>query len=188
MILGDKMVTVDDIKTSLDTNTNLNAGIKENIFELVLVFQKNFPEVSLENLNNRLKTLDIKKINNFINHDVSMYDFRKNVLYFNAKEIENGYDMKHVLMFELLNIITATSYQLGFNVENKFEALNVGYTEMLANYLVGNDKDKFIYPEEAVETNLISIILGEEVLRKAYFTNDGSLIIKTFLEKGFKYE
>ncbi len=46
MILGDKMVTVDDIKTSLDTNTNLNAGIKENIFELVLVFQKNFPEVS----------------------------------------------------------------------------------------------------------------------------------------------
>lgn len=181
------MITVDDIKTSLDSNIDLNQGIKENILELVLIFVKSFPEVSLENLNNRLKTLQIKKLSKFINHDVSMYDFRQNILYFNAKEMEK-YDMKHVLMFELLNIITSTSYQLGFNVENRFEALNIGYTEMLANYLVGNSGDNFIYPEEAVATNLISIIIGDDTLKKAYFNNDGRLLISTFLEKGFKYE
>ena len=43
-------------------------------------------------------------------------------------------------MREILNIITAKDNYTGFNQDNIFEALNVGYTEMLANFLVGNDR------------------------------------------------
>lgn len=178
------MKIMESIENTLTENNNLTSEVKQNLLELTGIFHKQYPEVSLENLNERLKTLKIKRISKFLNRDISMYDFRTNTLYFNKSEMEKPYDMKHVLMFELLNIITATNYHTGFNLDNKFEALNIGYTEMLANLLVGNDSDIWIYADEAIEANLISIIVGVENLEKAYFNNDAKLLIKSFMEIG----
>lgn len=38
MVVGDNMVTIDDVKNSLNENKNITKEIKANIFELVLVF------------------------------------------------------------------------------------------------------------------------------------------------------
>lgn len=179
------MITVDEVKDSLNQNQNLTKEIKANIFELILIFNQKYPEVSLERFNTRVKSLNIVKGSKFVNPRVSEYNLRENTIYLNVSEIEKGYDMKHILMFELLNVITCCDSFTGFNIENRFRALNVGYTEMIANYLVGNSGELLIYPEQAVEANLISILIGNESISKAYFENDINSLIAGFMKVGF---
>ena len=58
------MVTVDDVKNSLNENKNITKEIKANIFELVLVFNNKYPNVSLDRLNKKLKTIKVHIKNN----------------------------------------------------------------------------------------------------------------------------
>lgn len=178
------MTDLDTIRNTLNINNNLSQEIKDNIFELIVLFNKNFNSIALDNLNERLKTLKIERINSFLSKRVSKYDKHKNTIYFNDKELNKNYDVKHILMFELINIIATNNEISGFNFDNKFTALNIGYTEMLANYLVGNDCEEMLYPQEALMTNLLSIIVGEEVLEKAYFQNDYKLLLDTVKKVG----
>ena len=127
------MTDLDTIKNTLDTNTYLSQEMKDNIFELVVLFNKNFNQIALNNFNERLKTLKIEKISSFLSKRVSRYDIHKNTIYFNDKELKKDYDVRHILMLELINIISSNNEFSGFNYEDKFEALNIGYTEMLAN-------------------------------------------------------
>lgn len=184
MNLGDSMANLDSIKVILDNNGNINREVKDNLFELIVIFNNKFPEVSLDNLEKHLKTLKIKKTNKFLNQDISMYDYKNNILYFNKDRMNEEYDYKHVLMFELINIISSNSYQTGFNTDGKFEALNTGYTEILANYLVGNDGEKLIYPNEAIYANMIGIIAGEDKLFESYFNNDAKILLNALVEAG----
>lgn len=178
------MDIVDAIARTLDMNGNLSTEFKSDIFELIKIFHNKFPEVDLTNLKNRLATLEVKKIGKFLCNDASMYDNSKNILYFNSEKLDSECDGKHVLMFELLNIITSTDTQKGFERDGRFEALNIGFTEILANHLVGNESDVPLHEEQALETNLISIIIGVDVMKQAYFTNDTDLLIKSIQSTG----
>ena len=184
MNIGDSMANLYDVKSSLHNNSNLDAEVRDNIFELVMIFNNKFPEVSLDRFNEHAKTLKIKKTNKFLNSDISMYDYRHNILYFNKSRMTDEYDFRHILMYELLNIASSTDTKRGFIQDGRFEALNVGFTEIMANYLVGNEGNKALFQQQAIETNLISIIIGSEVLKKAYFTNDTELLIKGFEDAG----
>ena len=59
MILGDCMDILDSIQASLQNNKNLAKEVSDGIFELIVIFHKNFPTIKLENLNERLKTVQI---------------------------------------------------------------------------------------------------------------------------------
>ena len=178
------MDMLDNNKLSLDNNENLSEDVRNNIFELVILFNQKFPTVKLDNLNERLKTIKIQKTSKFINKDVSMYDFRNNIIYFNLSEVKKGYDMKHVLMYELINVISSTHYQMGFNANNQFEALNTGYTEILANYVTPNESEKMLYPKEAIEANLIATMIGSDSLFNSYFNNDARMLVNCFVHAG----
>ena len=115
------MTDLDTIKNTLDTNTYLSQEMKDNIFELVVLFNKNFNQIALNNLNERLKTLKIEKISSFLSKRVSRYDIHKNTIYFNDKELKKDYDVRHILMLELINIISSNNEFSGFNYEDKFE-------------------------------------------------------------------
>ena len=174
------------IRKALDMNGNLSKGIKDNIYELVTIFHTKMPDVDLVNLKNRLSTIQFKKISRFLSNDVSMYSNVDNILYFNSEKLDGEYDAKHVLMFEILMVSASTDYKKGFAQDGRFEALNVGFTEILTNYLVGNEGDKQLYPEQAIETNLLSVMVGADVMKKAYFTNDTNLLIKGFADAGVR--
>ena len=180
--LGDTML--EDIRLSLDNNLNLTREVKARLFELIVIFNNKFPSVDLSNLNKRIKTLKIEKNYNFLNKDISMYDFRTNILYLNTKEMEKQYDIRHVLMFELLNIITSNNFSMGFNTDGRLEALNVGYTEVLANYLVGNNGEVQIFPEEATMANIITTVVGFDNMFNAYVNNDSRILLKKLVEAG----
>ena len=64
---------------------------------------------------------------------------------------------------------------IGFNKDNAYEALNIGYTERLTNFLVGNETDSE-YEDEIVASNILERIIGEDKMFNAYFSNDASLI------------
>lgn len=178
------MDILESIKASLDENVNLSSEVKDNIFELVNILHTKLPDVDLSNLKDRLNTLQVKKLNRFISNDVSRYSHVENILYLNNERLTDDYDGKHILMFELLNILTTKDGKRGFIEDGRFEALNVGFTEILTNYLVGNEGVISLYQEQAIETNLISIIIGSDVLKEAYFKNDTAILIKGFKDAG----
>ncbi len=165
---------LNEIKNSLNSNPNLTIDIKDCLMELTYLFNSKFPNVKLENLNERLKTLNIIRGSKFLIKKSSYYNPVTNELLVNVVKIENN-DCKHILMRELLNIITAKDNYTGFNKDNAYEALNIGYTERLANFLVGNDTESE-YEDEIVASNLLEKIIGEDKMFNAYFTNDASLI------------
>lgn len=178
------MTDLDVIKNTLDKNKNLSSEVKDNLFELIVVFNKEFSDIKLDNLNDKLKDLKISKISSLLTKKVSKYDYKKNIIYFNEKELEKDYDARHLLMFDLLQIISSKENYNGFNAEGKFEALNLGYTEMMANYLVGNSCEKMLYPHESVMIGLLGCIVDEKVLRISYFNNDHKLLIDTIKNIG----
>lgn len=178
------MDILESIKASLDENVNLSSEVKDNIFELVNILHTKLPDVDLSNFVEPLKTLQVKKLNKFISSEVSRYSHVENILYLNSEKLTDDYDGKHILMFELLNILTTKDGKRGFIEDGRFEALNVGFTEILANFLVGNECERSLYQEQAIETNLISIIIGSDVLKEAYFKNDTAILIKGFKDAG----
>ena len=60
------MTDLDVIKNALDTNEYLTEEMKDDLFELTVVFNKQFPEVALDKLSEKLKNLKIEKILNMI--------------------------------------------------------------------------------------------------------------------------
>lgn len=181
------MDIMDTIRETLNNNKNLSKEVSDGMFELIVIFNNNFPNINLENLNKRLKTLKIEKTSKFEKSHISNYSFKKNILYFNSDEIKKEYDVKHIMMYEILNIITATDKQTGFNTDNRLVALNAGFTEILANFLVGNNKDLLLYPDETVMTNLITTIVGFENMLYAYFNNDSKFLLNKLMEAGVKF-
>lgn len=164
---------LNEIKNSLNSNPNLT-DIQDCLMELIYLFNSKFPTINLSNLNERLKTLKIIKGSKYLVKNSSHYNPVNNELLINLSKI-NDNDCKHILMRELLNIITARDNFSGFNVDNNYEALNIGYTERLTNFLVGNESESE-YEDEIVASNLLERIIGEDKMFNAYFNNDASLI------------
>ena len=59
------MTDLDTIKNSIDINSYLSDDVKANLFELIVLFNKNFKEVALDNLNKRIKDLKIERISSY---------------------------------------------------------------------------------------------------------------------------
>ena len=169
---------LNEIKNSLNSNPNLTDDIKDCLMELVSLFNSKFPMVNLANLNERLKTLKIIRGSRFLIKKSSYYDPIDNEILINLVKIDDSIDCKHVFMRELLNMITAKDNFTGFNKDNAYEALNIGYTEILANYLVGNENESE-YEDEIVATNMIAEVIGNDTLFNAYFNNDETLIMNS---------
>ena len=174
--IGENMVSLEQIKISLENNQYLTDDIKDNLFELTQIFNKTFNNVDLSNLNERFKTLKVIRGSKFLIRNSSFYNPIDNELLISLSKIDDDMDCKHILMRELLNIITAKDNYTGFNINNEYEALNIGYTEILTNLLVGNEgKDEF--ENEIIAANLLTNIIGEDNMYNAYFNNDISKII-----------
>lgn len=174
------MNTLDEIKVSLSNNPNLNDDIRNKIFELVIVYNKKLPEVNLSKLNEKLKTVSFGKIGKFERKGTYFYDvFNNKILFSNA--IEGPYDIDHLLMKAILQMSTSTNTFTGFHSDERLRALNLAYTEILANYIIGNEGESDL-EEEMLIANLISHIVGKDTMFNSYFSNNGLPIIKGMLE------
>lgn len=169
------------IRKALESNKNLTSEVKEHIVKLVEIFMKNFPDIDLSNLCDRLKTLNIKRESKYLVKLPCEYNIYKNEILINKGAFEES-DANHWIMRCLLQMITATKHSFGFdNKENTLIALNEGYTEVLTNFLVG-DIEANCYTDDIIITNLISKVIGNEILFEAYFKNDTDSVLKAMIE------
>lgn len=165
------------IKESLNSNLYLTDDIKENLYELVEIFNNQFPEVDLTNLEEKLKTLQIEKGSKFLVRGLSQYKPLENKILIALSQLDDDADCKHILMRELLNVMTSKDNFTGFNVDNKYVGLNVGYTELLTNLLVGNESVNE-YENEVIAADLMLSLIDEQIVFNAYFKNDINLILE----------
>lgn len=170
------MVGLDEIKNSLDSNPYMTNDIKDSFMELIVLFNSKFQDVDLATLNERIKTLKVIRGSKFLIRNTSCYDPVRNEILISLTKLTDEVDCKHILMRELLNVITAKDNYTGFNKDKAFEALNIGYTEILTNYLVGNLCESE-YEDEIIATNMIAEVIGKDTLYKAYFSNDASILM-----------
>ncbi len=127
---------------AISCNESLSEALKENFKQLITVFHQSFNEVDLSNFNERIKRLRIKKGSKYITKDSCEYNPKENVIYLNEARLQNS-DAKHELMFAILTIISAKDNYYGFDTDGKLKALNVGVTEMITNFLVGNECEDY---------------------------------------------
>lgn len=175
------MDILDQIKSNLDSNQSLQPNIKEEMLQLIKIFRETFPDVSLETLNNKIKDVKVGKITLYERKGPVVYDVVNNEILFSKKSLEEDYDAKHLMMKGIIGMISACDNYYGFNKNNSLYALTVGFTEMLANTLVGNE-GICDFEEELLATNLISKIIGRDIMFDAYFNNDAETIFKKLLE------
>ncbi len=174
------MNSLEEIKMSLRSNPNLTDEIRNKLFELILIFNRKLPNINLSKLNDKLKTVKFEKISKFERSNIYRYDVFKNVILL-SNDLEGNYDINHVLTKALLEMSTSTDTFTGFNSDERLLALNLAYTEILANYLVGNEGDSDL-EEEVLVANLLSHIVGKDTMFNSYFMNDGRPIIQAMQE------
>ncbi len=167
---------LENVFKAIEDNNQLDAAFKEDIKALIIIFNKFFPDISLDNFQERIKSLRVERTNKLVSKRVYNYNPVANILSFSLASIQGDYDAKHVLMSSLLCVITAHDNTYGFDKDNKLVSLNVGYTEILSNFLVGNESDIVMFEDEIIETNLISEIIGRDILFEAYFSNNPKLV------------
>lgn len=170
------MSFLEEIRMSLKSNPNLTDDIRNKIFELIIVFNRKMPDINLSRLNEKLKTVKLGKLSKFERKGTYYYDVFKNEILF-SKELEGNYDIDHLLTKAILQMSTSTETFTGFNSDDRLRALNLAYTEILANYIIGNEGDSDL-EEEMLVTNLLSHIVGKDTMFNSYFTNNGEPIIK----------
>lgn len=175
------MDMLDQVKSNLDSNQSLTPEVKEQLLELIVLFHQEFPNVSLETLSNRIKDVKVGKITIYERKGPIVYDAVKNEILLSKKGLSDEYDVRHLMMKGLLGLITACDNYFGFNKNNSLYALNLGFTEMLANTLVGNE-GICDFEEEVLATNLICKIIGRDIMIDAYFNNDAEMVYKKLLE------
>ena len=175
---------IENVKGILMGNKNLSDEIKENILSLVEIFVNAFPEVSLDNLNKNLKGLKIDKVSKYVTDSYSYYNGQSNTLHVNYSKISDNDDVRHIMMHELLNIITYNGSYSGFNQNNFFRALNIGFTEILTNNLVGNEGENSYFEDEVIATNLLASIVGFDILKECYFSNDAKKVMDSLINVG----
>lgn len=167
---------LDAIKSSIDSNSSLDKMIKDKLFELILIFNKKMPEVNLERFNRLVKTVKLGRISKYENLGTSIYDVKNNEILFSPDKLQLDYDLDNLFMRSVLGMITSTGAYSGFASDPDLNALNSAYEEILANYLVGNGEISD-QEEEMIITNIIGNIIGNDTLYKAYFTNNGQVIL-----------
>lgn len=170
------MSSLEEIRLSLTSNLNLTDELRDKLFNLVVSFNKKMPEVNLSKLNDRLKTVKIGKISKFERKGTYYYDVFKNEILF-SNNLEGNYDINHLLIKAILEMSTSTDTYTGFNSDERLRALNLAYTEILANYIIGNEGDSDL-EEEMLVANLLSHIVGKDTMYNSYFTNNGEPIIR----------
>lgn len=174
---------IEEIKVILDSNQNITDEVKNDLLELIQIFNDTFKDINLDNLKERLKTLKIKRESMYLAKLPCEYKPFNNEIVINVPRFEDC-EAKHWLMHSLLGVITGKDNYYGFNnSDDSLFALNEGFTEIITNNLVG-DVDNNFFTYEIVMTNLIGKVIGEDLLFETYFGNDSERILKAMINAG----
>ena len=174
------MISLEETLRAIDSNVEI-ALIKEQIKNLVTIFNTKHPNVDLSNFAKRIMDLKITQANKLVSNKPVHYNLNTNTL---SLDIDEKDDAKNLIMHGLINIITSNDFQTGFDYNDRFTALNEGYTQMITNMLVGNDSDINYFEEEMISTNLVCHMVDVSILEEAFFNNDSKKLASILMNQG----
>lgn len=177
------IVMLESTLKAVDENKNITDEVKQDIKRLINRFVKIFPNISLENLKERIGDVRVEKTKKLVSKKSYEYKPKENVLCFRIEALQNNYNAEHLMMSGLLCMMTAHDNTYGFATQDhQFISLNVGFTEMLSNFLVGNVGEDPLYEDELIATNILAELIGIENFLEAYFQNNAKLIAEKIVE------
>lgn len=172
------------VEDALSKNAILDESLKNNILELVAIFSKTFPEISLNHLCDNLKNLKIERVSKFVSPMPVDYNAKLNKLTINESELEKVEDSRNLMMNIVIRLIATNNGIMGFDTDGSFLALNLGYIASISNMLVGNEAEYDIFADEIIATNIFGKLIGDDILAEAFFNNNPSLILDQAVNKG----
>lgn len=126
------MTQIDEIVNNLSLNTHLSDEIKQNFLELIIIFNRQFQNVDLSLLKERIKDLKFMPVSEYLCSHTFKYDINNNVLLFNEDKLAKEENGKKTMMKALLQIISN-------RLDEKADiltAFNQGVDEIIATNLV----------------------------------------------------
>jgi len=168
-----------NVQAALYKNIQISDNVKLNIENLMDIFNDKFPSVPLDNFCQRLETLEFVKVGKFeFPMDVMHYDILKNRVLINSDLLgRKDIDARFHMMKALLSVITTKENYYGFGGNRLLEPLNVGFSEIIANNLVGNSGTSYYYDEQIIVNNMHNFI-GFDKFYEAFFTNNPQIIMQ----------
>lgn len=170
----------EQVAAALAKNSKISA-ISPNLSKRIAGFYMMFPEISLDNLCQRLETVEITDGSRFAYSDPMQYLPRENKIVINGHLINEDTPVatiEHETMKTILAMITAKDNSFGFGGDERLAALNMGYLESFAR-LFGGD-DEWHYEDEMTLYNFIYPAMGSSVF-EAFFHNNHELLMEQLL-------
>jgi len=178
---------------TLNANKALSYERKVEILDLVYDFHKEYSTISLDNLCQKLRFLKVENGSKFCYPDAIQYSPLENKIIINReKEATMQTDRRQTMMKALLAVITSKSINYGFNGNSRLDALNEGFSDILANNLTAEnrvqssyDGERFRsdYEDEQILVNFIGKAVGFETFKQAFFENKPEILMETLLRK-----
>lgn len=126
------MTQVDEIVKNLNENEYLTDDIKQNFLELIIIFNRQFQNVDMTLLTERIKSLKLRPISEYLCSNTFRYDVKENVLFFNEEKLKNEENGKGTMMEALLQVISNRLDEKN----DILAAFNQGMDKMIAKNLV----------------------------------------------------
>ena len=181
------METMQKVIETLDANKKISVEVKEEMLSLIGEFYLRFPSVPLETLCDNLRRLSIEKGSKFVYPSAITYSPVDNKIFINEEMLnKEEIDASHSMMKAIIAMITQKGINYGFH-NSDLAALNVGFCEIIANNLVGNEGESQ-FEDEQVLVNYIGGSIGFPVFLKAFVENNPELLMKELLTKCSKPE
>ena len=126
------MNQVDEFVKNITENENLTDNIKKNFLELIIIFNQQFQNVDMTLLIERIKSLKLRPISEYLCSNTFRYDVKENVLFFNEEKLEKEKNGKVSAMEALLQVMSNRLDEKN----NILAAFNQGMDQMIAKNLV----------------------------------------------------
>lgn len=175
------MKTYEKLVDALDSNTQIEDNIKAQILLLAIEFYNRFSKVPLDNFYERLKGVNILGGSKYLYNTAIQYFPKTNEIIINKEMLaKDETDIYHSMMKVILSMVTAKDDYYGFAGNKDLEALNVGFCDMVARALVGNEG----VSDNELELEIVDHIgkcIGADAFTNAFFNNNPDLILNPML-------
>lgn len=152
--------------------------------ECINKFHNYFPDIDISSVDN----LTVKEVNDVSDMYIMEYDISSHSILINKNNIDKILDLKHTMMHELVHVISANkdTASCGLLSPNKkwdetFSGINEGITELVARTVMPTERAHYFSP--VLLTNLISKMVGIDVILDSYFNNNTEQLITSLGEK-----
>lgn len=159
---------IKELQAALESNSNIDSNIKSVLLECgYILHEHNYEIEDLIQLSSVIELIPVQLKD-------KVFNLVKTNLYFDKTKLSEDTDLVHLIFLEIAFP----------NLQTENKALLVGYTQMIANNLIGNHSNKLINPDEYNIVDTLAKIIGLEPFEDMLKTRSIQPIISSLTNLG----